>query len=33
MVAIIVAEEGVLSSPKERGQGGLCVGLRSLEEP
>lgn len=33
MVAIIVAEEGVLSSLKETGQGGVCMGLRGLDEP
>lgn len=34
MVAIIAAEEeGAPSSLRERGQGGVCVGLLSLGEP
>ena len=33
MVAVIVAEEEALSSLRERGQGGVCMGLRSPGEP
>lgn len=33
MVAVIVAEEDALSSLRERGQGGVCMGRRSLGEP